>query len=407
MIASSPASPSAVRVPVEPRLRPVAAAAVWLPAILIPLAVVLVTLAGPAPEGDQLFVVIYGGLFATWGMAGAFLVVRRPGNRVGWLIWIAAMGMGVAILGQSWAFLSLSTHAGTLPGTWAGVLAGLLFNPSLFLVVLLPYLFPTGRFLSRRWAVAGTFVVILAVTTFVATLVRPGPVEGMREIENPLGVAALGPAAELVIGLSGLLMLGCLVLAIAAAVVRFRRGGAVERGQLKWFGSVVVVGFSLFFAAAVLPQPAGQLAWIGATISLGLVPVAIGIAVLRYRLYDIDRVISRTVAYAVVTALLAGAFLGTNLALQALIADTLRGSTLGVALSTLVVAALFQPVRRRVQALVDRRFNRARTDAERVVEGFRVRTRDEVDLRRIHDAVVATTADAVHPDGAALWLRRT
>ncbi len=168
---------------------------------------------------------------------------------------------------------------------------------------------------------------------------------------------------------------------------------------------MLVLTLSLFLAATLLPQPYGQGAWIAASLSLGLVPVAIIIAILRYRLYEIDRIVSRTLSYALMTALLAAVFVGTNLGLQAIVSNATGGSTLAVAASTLVVAALFQPVRRRIQAQVDRRFNRARTDADRVVAAFAALTRDEVDLGELRRSIHATASEAVHPAGAALWLR--
>ena len=181
----------------------------------------------------------------------------------------------------------------------------------------------------------------------------------------------------------------------------------MERKQLKWFGSVLVLALSAFFGATILPQPYGQWAWIVASLCMGLIPIAIGIAILRYRLYEIDRIVSRTLSYAVVTALLAGVFVATNLALQAVLVNATGGSTFTTAASTLVVAALFQPVRRRIQRPIDRRFNRAGADAQRVVEAMSVTVRDEVDLERLRGSVVATASEAVHPAGAALWLRRS
>jgi hypothetical protein len=142
--------------------------------------------------------------------------------------------------------------------------------------------------------------------------------------------------------------------------------------------------------------------WIGST---SLMPAAIGVAILRYRLFDIDRIVSRTLAYALVTALLAAVFVGTNLALQQLVASAAGDNTLAVAGSTLLVASLFQPIRRRIQAPIDRRFNRAHLDAERVIAGFVRETRDEVDLARLRAGVVATVDDAVRPSRTMLWLR--
>jgi hypothetical protein len=145
--------------------------------------------------------------------------------------------------------------------------------------------------------------------------------------------------------------------------------------------------------------------WTSWFLSTAAMPIAIGIAILRYRLYDIDRIIGRTLAYAIATALLASVFVGTNLLVQAVFAGAIGENTLAVALSTLIVAALFQPIRRRVQAPIDRQFNRAHLDAAIVVSAFGRRSRDEVDLDRLRNAVVGVVVEAVRPDGAALWLR--
>jgi hypothetical protein len=282
---------------------------------------------------------------------------------------------------------------------------GVMFFPAIYVAMLIPLLFPNGRFLSRRWAALGGAVIAIALATLVATLVRPGPLEGMQMIDNPFVLPELAGLAQAVLNVGGLASLLFIPAGILATVLRYRRGDPVERKQLQWFGSVLALCFSMFFAANVLPQPYGQWAWIVASLSLGLVPVAIGIAILRYRLYEIDRIVSRTIAYAAVTGVLAAVFLGTNLGLQALVAPATGGGTLAVAASTLLVAALFQPLRRRVQAPVDRRFNRARADAEQVIARFTTRARDEIDLDRLRDVVASTAAEAVHPTGAGLWLR--
>ena len=177
--------------------------------------------------------------------------------------------------------------------------------------------------------------------------VRAGPARGHAGVDNPLGIPALGGLPQALIDLGGIGALVCIPAGIVAAVLRYRRGTTVERKQLKWFGSVLVLAFSMFFAATLLPQPYGQWAWIVASASIGLVPVAIGIAILRYRLYEIDRIVSRTIGWALVTALLAAVFAGTIIGLQALLAAASRTTTPSrSAASTLVVAALFQPLRR-------------------------------------------------------------
>jgi hypothetical protein len=161
----------------------------------------------------------------------------------------------------------------------------------------------------------------------------------------------------------------------------------------------------LFAAMMTATEPAYAWVWDAWLLSFLLVPIAIGIGILRYRLYDIDRIISRSLSYAVVTALLAGIFVGVNLLLGSLIASVTAGSTVAVALSTLLVAGLFQPIRRVVQAPIDRRFNRARVDADATLQQFGERVRDEVDLTRIGDSVRATATEALAPAGIAVWLR--
>jgi hypothetical protein len=385
--------------------RPVAGL-VWLLAVGCPVLIAILVLVSPVPQKDAWAIPMYSLIVASWGLTGAFLLTKRPDNRVGLIIWTPGVGMGLALVGQLWAYLSLVVYQGSLPGTIAGGTLGFLLVPSLFLVILVPLLFPDGRFMSRRWAVVGTLILVSVAAWLLGTLIRPGPIEGMPRFDNPLGIAGLAGLAQALVDVGGAMVLVCLPAGIAAAIVRYRRGAPVERKQLKWFGSVLVLALSLFFAATLLPQPYGQGAWIGASLSMGLVPITIAIAILRYRLYDIDRIVSRTLAYALVTALLAAAFVGTNLALQAVLVDATGGATtLTTAVSTLLVAGLFQPLRRRVQAPIDRRFNRARVDGERVVDAFAVQVRDQVDLDRLRLAVLAAIDDAVTPAAASVWLR--
>jgi hypothetical protein len=379
---------------------------VWLLAGGVPAGMLALIVASPAPEVNAWAIPLYSGIVATWGLMGALLAARQPDNRVGWVLLVVGLGIGLALLGQLWMDLSIARFEGSLPGTGAGTTLGLLFYPSFFLVMLVPLLFPDGRLMSRRWAVVAAILLLSAAATLIGVLTKPGPIEGRPAVANPLGIPALGGLPQALIDIGGIGALVCIPAGILAVVLRYRRGTMVERKQLKWFGSVLVLAFSMFFAATLLPQPYGQWAWIVASASIGLVPVAIGIAILRYRLYEIDRIVSRTLSYALVTGILAAAFLGTNLALQALVSSATGGSTITIAASTLVVAALFQPVRRRIQRPIDRRFNRARSDAELVVARFSARTRDEVDLAQLHDTVVATVREAVHPAGAGLWLRR-
>ena len=203
-----------------------------------------------------------------------------------------------------------------------------------------------------------------------------------------------------------------LVGAIASLVGRYRRAHGVERAQLKWFayvGLIVVPALLVAILGTSLPPgpfaTIAELAWVIAVGALALLPVTIGIAVLRYRLYDIDRLVSRTISWAVVTVILGACFVAIILVSQALLAPVTGSNVLAVAGSTLVVAALFQPIRRLVQRLVDRRFNRARYDADRTISLFAGRLRDEVDLEQLRTEILATVVRTVEPSSVSLWLR--
>ncbi len=314
--------------------------------------------------------------------------------------------MGLALAGQAWAYLSNQSYDGSLPGTVAGATLGLLFGPTFILVVLVPMLFPDGRFMSRVWAAAGLFTLVAAAALLVGTAIRPGSLEGAPEVDNPFGVPAMSDASQALIEAVNLYMFPALLIGIAAAVIRFRRGSPVERNQLKWFGSVLVLALLMLVVTFVIPAPYDQMAWIIASLSIGLVPVAIGIAVLRYRLYEIDRIISRTIGWAMVTGMLVVAFALLVLGLQAVLEPLTDGNTLAVAGSTLVVALLFNPLRARVQRAVDRRFDRSRYDGERTLAAFGERLRDEVDLGIIRADVLATVDASVRPTSVGLWLVR-
>jgi hypothetical protein len=189
-------------------------------------------------------------------------------------------------------------------------------------------------------------------------------------------------------------------------VVRFRRSRGVERQQLKWLASVAAVAAPALVVAIRSSGSVSDVAWFVVLLSLGLLPIAIGIAILRYRLYDIDRIISRTLAYAVLTAVLAAVYLVGFLGLQsALTPFTENGGPVAVAASTLAVFALFQPVRRRIQTIVDRRFYRSRYDAAREIESFAARVRDEVEVDRLAVALSITLERTMQPASASIWLR--
>ena len=268
--------------------------------------------------------------------------------------------------------------------------------------------FPDGRLLSRRWrwAVALEAVMVATVAALAAFGEGMGPLvndQPVWVIENPLGFIQ-ADVMDTAFGLLwGIGLLAVTVVSAAAPVVRFRRGSGDEREQLKWPLAAALVFGVIYGAASIQGGTSGET---GAEALLGFglaaIPISVAIAITRYHLYEIDRIIGRTVAYGLISALLAAAFIITNVALQSLL---LPGTTFEVAASTLVVAMLFQPLRRSIQRPVDRRFNRARVDAERLVAGFAARTRDEVDLERLAGETQSVAIGAVQPRTTGLWLR--
>jgi hypothetical protein len=338
---------------------------------------------------------------------GTLLAIRIPGNAIGWLLLYAALCMGLEILGDSYTRLSLKVAAGTMPGTAVAALSYMFLGPVVAVSVAIPLIYPDGRLLSPRWRWLVALSVLLGVFGILRQALRPGPMP-WSGIENPFGIAGIEPllsATDLTEAFAAILFLG----AIASVAIRYRRGSLVERQQLKWLVAVVALNVTAWALSGVIGSlgftALQTIGWYTGLLAFALLPVAIGIAVLRYRLYEIDRIVSRTIAWAVVTGVLVSVFAAGVVALQAVLARVTQGETVAVAVSTLVAATLFQPLRRRVQRAVDQRFDRATYDAQRTVEAFAERLRDEVAL----DAVVAdlheTVGASIRPSSFGLWLR--
>lgn len=346
-----------------------------------------------------LFVVTAGGV-------GALVAVRQPRNAIGWILW--AVGAVVAMVVISLSYIDTSTLRAS--GTWPGTVAldwamSWSLQPTLAAVVLfVPILFPNGRLPSPRWRPVLWIQVLAAVILTIPAAFRPGVLNGVP-FDNPFGITGIDPFFRLLDAVGPIVFGIGLVGAIAGARSRYRHGTEIERRQLRWFGaSLIIVG--ILVSTVFMPVPGlADIGWIFGLFGLSLVPVAIGVAVLRYRLYEMDRIISRGIAWLIMSAILAGSFVVGIVGLQAILARFTTGSTLAVAASTLVAAAMFQPVRARVQQSVDRRFNRSRVDAERAIGDFGRRARDEVDLALLISAVRGTARSAVTPSQATVWLR--
>ena len=343
--------------------------------------------------------------FSAFMVVGALVVAHRPGNAIGWIFSAIALLAFTGQLASEYATYAYVTRPGSLPGA---ILAAWYGSWPWWLVLALalvftPLLFPTGRLVSPRWRpVAWLAGATTAVATLLTSLQPTLGTFGDQVVMNPIGVTAVGDLVDSAVGLAllGLLVLSA-VLALASLVIRFRRSRGEERQQLKWFTYACAL-LPLAALGDFLPGPVGDLLFAALVL---LLPVATGIAILRHRLYDIDRLINRTLVYGLLTALLGGVYAAAVLVLG-LFGGVGRDPPSGaVAGATLAVAALFQPARRRIQSVVDRRFNRRKYDAARTVEVFSRRLREEVDLDTLSAELLAVVDETVQPAKASLWLQ--
>jgi hypothetical protein len=368
--------------------------------------------AGVPPAYPMEDVVIRVG-FGAFAVVGAVLVAKRPTNIIGWIMATVALMMGIFHAGLIYAVYVMATRgqpdALAVVGAWIGNWYWYLLLALTLIYV--PLFFPDGRLPSHRWVPVAVLPGIGTLGTVVLgalteTLVLDPVVKGVHyRIENPIGIEGLGRVEDLPIFglLTGLLFVG-LVGAVASVVVRFRRSRGVERQQMKWF--LYAVALMLAFPLEVV----GYLPEIVSNVLFGVVlialPTAIGIAVLRYRLYDIDLVINRTLVYGPLTAMLALFYLGGVVSMQYAF-RTLTGqeSQVAIVASTLAIAALFNPLRRRVQAFVDRRFYRRKYDARKTLEAFSAKLREQTDLEALNSELVGVVRETMQPAHVSLWLR--
>ena len=341
-------------------------------------------------------------------IVGAVVVSRHPSNSIGWLFCVAGIPFGVSGVAYGWGAYGLFAEPGALPGAeWGAWLGSWLFAPSLFAVpALLFLLFPDGKPPSRRWRPVVWLILVGVGATTLGSALMPGRLTEppFKGIENPAGVEAAGTAIEAVSFAGFITLFLGILLGAVALVARFRRARGDERQQLKWF---VAAGgaFALVIAVVISPwfessDTTGQLLVL---MAFAAIPIAAGVAILKYRLYEIDRVINRALVYGALTAILAAGYLGCVLLAQLVIGAE---SGLSVAISTLAMAALFRPARARIQAGVDRRFYRRRYDAALTLEAFGGRLREQLDLDALGADLRGVVHDTVQPAHVSLWLRR-
>jgi MFS family permease len=356
---------------------------------------------------------LVGPVFA---LVGALILARQPGNRVGWLLMLPGAS----------AFVLVDAYFGPLneglvplpptliPGLWLALwYSGWNWTLLIFPLMWLMLLFPTGRPIGRRWrwlvwVGIGLMLFLLLLATFT-TPMRPGSGDANWSYPNPIGIFEYNAVQDsALLAFFTAVMPVWVVLCLMALVVRFRRAGQVERQQMKWlfFATVVfVAAYVPVFLVADFDNATNVFNYLW-MIAMLLIPAAIGIAILRYRLYDIDLIIRKTVQYGVVTAVLALIYFGTIILLQSLVGQaTGEQSPIVIVLSTLLIAAMFNPLRRRVQTAVDRRFYRQKYNAQQVLAQFAITARDETDIETLQVELLRVVQDTLQPESVSVWIK--
>jgi hypothetical protein len=336
---------------------------------------------------------------------GALIVARHPRHPIGWLLLVAGLTQSLVNFASLYATYALQTRPGSLPGgpfmAWLSVW---MWAPGYgILLAGLPLLFPTGRPPSQRWRPVAWLAGVAVIGIIAPTAMATWPFRGLRLLVDQLPATRSVQVALVISGVMAVMLVGVGFAAVVSLVVRLRRAGIVERQQLKWFVYACALSVAGGAVAGIFPG----LAWL----ELLAVPCLIAglvMAMFRYRLYDIDRIISRTLVYGLLTVLLAGVYAAAVLVLGQLFGGLSdQPPTWTVAGATLAVAALFQPARRRIQHVVDRRFNRRKYNAAKTVEAFSARLRDEVDLDMLSAEVLAVLDQTMQPTMASLWIRQS
>jgi hypothetical protein len=380
------------------------AAGLWLLILGIAAAIVAMKTSGWQGAGntsDTSGVALFCALFA-FATMGALVAAHVPRNPMGWIFLAIPFGGALAGITENVAFQGLVYKPGSIPGAMAFAwVYAWAWYPIIGLLGFVLLLYPTGTVPGPRWRFLAWALGVVLVVMTLGYMFYPGPLDkDTRLPDNPLGIGLLKGVFDNSDRAASISMAGLVVAAVASVVVRFRRSRGDERQQMKWMAFAAAV----LMAGFILQGPLG-LGDVVFAVAISMLPVALGIALFKYRLYDVDRVINRTLVYGASTALLGGAYGGLVIASQALFSTVDGGSNFAVALSTLVVAALFMPVRGRVQRFVDRRFYRSKVDAEATLAQFGARVRREADLESLLTELHGAVHEALQPADVWLWLR--
>jgi len=365
----------------------------------------------------QLFSLV---LFLAFPVVGLLVASKRPENPIGWICLSTGLFWWIIFLGSAQNAYALARTGTTTSSVALDVLFQAIWVPPVGLLgIYMILLFPDGRLPSRRWLPFAWFSGAVMALICVGFVLVPGPVEGHAGVRNPFGLEGY-PWIKSAGAILVLLLPVCILASAASLVLRYRRSGGEVREQIKWLAFAASFVGVLYFGGLITqllfgPDPSSNNPtplWVSLEQNLLMVgyagiPVAIGIAILKYRLYDIDIIINRALVYGTLTVMLAAVYLGGVTATQALF-RTLTGqeqqSQLAVVTSTLAIAALFNPLRRRIQSFIDRRFYRSKYDARKTLEGFSAKLRDETDLDSLNAELMTVVRETVQPERASLWL---
>jgi hypothetical protein len=384
----------------------------WFLAALPPL-VLTITLGRGRTSLSDIFVGLgFISLQLAFSTVGALVASRRPNNPIGWLFCFEGVALSLTGASEEYASRALADPAflplGELAAwvaTWAG--SAPILGPLIFVFLL----FPDGRLPSRRWLAVSLLAGVGLALALLVTAFAPGPLESSFEIDNPFGVRALRSVLPPLFAPSFFVILGTLFASVVSMALRLRRSRGQERQQLKWFASAAAILGIAFVVGPItwmiptIPEVVWQVTFV---LAVGALPLSAGIAILRYRLYDIDLIINRTLVYGVLSTVLALVYVGGVVGLGGLVrAATGEGSNdLVIVASTLAVAALFRPARSRVQNFIDRRFYRRKYDAVRTLEAFSASIREQVSLEALTADLQAVVRHTMQPAHVSLWLKQ-
>jgi fumarate reductase subunit D len=379
--------------------------------VLTALSVVLLALNYAHPEAN-----VYGFwlentiLPVSFSIIGAIIASRLPTNPLGWLFCAAACIAAVAHFSGEYAIYALLVQPDTLPaGNALAWVTSWVWVPFIGCLVLSLVLFPDGQLPGRRWRWLVWLTLFLASAGALWQAFTPGVILSLVSIRNPLGIEGLPKANEPVQAI----MFALMFVAVASSLfVRLRRARGIERQQIKWPAYTAAMAATGSILTYTIAEATGTpwIEWTGFVILIAALvsfPLSVGIAIVRYRLYEIDLIINRTLVYGPLTATLVALYFGLIVVLQSIfVAITGQQSTLAVVASTLLIAALFTPLKRRIQSLIDRRFFRRKYDAAKTLQGFSMKLRSETDLEALTDDLVGVVKETMQPAHVSLWLRR-